>query len=199
MPGIENFAPERTDTSSGFSVEPSVAPAAFSSLLAGARPSRLSMSGGSLPLLLVIEVAGVGGDGEPGRHRQAGVGHLGEAGALAAERVLHRAVAVGLAVAEEVDELLRAARRLSSRLSSSPSTFFTASSVRFLAMSCSTDSCRNNFGNIGQTEGSDAPDAFIRNEAAPATTSGRRPSPGHRRRTWRRWARTSRPRRTPAR
>ena len=32
MPGIENFAPERTETSSGFSVEPSVAPAAFSSL-----------------------------------------------------------------------------------------------------------------------------------------------------------------------
>ena len=33
MPGIENFAPDRTDTSSGFSVEPSVAPAAFSSFL----------------------------------------------------------------------------------------------------------------------------------------------------------------------
>ena len=32
MPGIENFAPERTDTSSGFVASPSVAPAAFSSL-----------------------------------------------------------------------------------------------------------------------------------------------------------------------
>ena len=31
MPGIENFAPERTETSNGFSVDPSVAPAAFSS------------------------------------------------------------------------------------------------------------------------------------------------------------------------
>jgi hypothetical protein len=29
MPGIENFAPDRTDTSSGLSVDPSLAPAAF--------------------------------------------------------------------------------------------------------------------------------------------------------------------------
>ena len=33
MPGIENLAPERTETSSGLAVEPSVAPAAFSSFL----------------------------------------------------------------------------------------------------------------------------------------------------------------------
>ena len=32
MPGIENFAPERTDTSSGFVVEPNCWPATFSSL-----------------------------------------------------------------------------------------------------------------------------------------------------------------------
>ena len=31
IPGIENFAPERTDTSSGFFTSPSVAPVAFSS------------------------------------------------------------------------------------------------------------------------------------------------------------------------
>ncbi len=31
IPGIENLAPERTDTSSGLSVDPSFAPAAFSS------------------------------------------------------------------------------------------------------------------------------------------------------------------------
>jgi hypothetical protein len=33
MPGIENLAPERTDTSSGLPVDPSVAPAALSSFL----------------------------------------------------------------------------------------------------------------------------------------------------------------------
>src|SRR6185503_20589961 len=32
MPGIENFAPERTDTSSGLLVEPNLRPAVFSSL-----------------------------------------------------------------------------------------------------------------------------------------------------------------------
>ena len=33
MPGIENFAPERTDTSSGFLTSPSLLPTAFSSFL----------------------------------------------------------------------------------------------------------------------------------------------------------------------
>ncbi len=47
MPGIENFAPDRTDTSSGFSVEPKVAPAAFSSLRTLATISS-SMAGVSL-------------------------------------------------------------------------------------------------------------------------------------------------------
>ena len=49
MPGIENFAPERTDTSSGFFVEPSSAPAAFSSLRSCATIS-VSMFAGSLLL-----------------------------------------------------------------------------------------------------------------------------------------------------
>jgi hypothetical protein len=105
MPGIENFAPERTETSSGFSVDPSVAPAAFSSFRRARSRPRSPRE--ALPPFFVVEVAGVGGDREPGRHRQAGVGHLGQARALAAERVLHRAVAVGLAVTEEVHVLLR--------------------------------------------------------------------------------------------
>ena len=45
MPGIENFAPERTDTSSGLSVDPSVAPAAFSSFSRFSSISR-SIAGG---------------------------------------------------------------------------------------------------------------------------------------------------------
>ena len=45
MPGIENFAPERTDTSSGFSVDPSVAPAAFSSFFRCSSISRSIAAG----------------------------------------------------------------------------------------------------------------------------------------------------------
>ena len=41
IPGIENFAPDRTETSSGFSVDPSVALADFSSFL---RLSSISLS-----------------------------------------------------------------------------------------------------------------------------------------------------------
>ena len=106
MPGIENFAPERTETSSGLSVDPSVAPAAFSSFFRCSAISR-SIGGRNLLLFLVVDVADLGGDREAGRHRQARVGHLGEAGAFAAEQVLHVAVAVGFAVAEEVHVLLR--------------------------------------------------------------------------------------------
>ncbi len=45
MPGIENLAPDRTETSSGFSSDPSVAPAAASSLRRFCSISR-SMAGG---------------------------------------------------------------------------------------------------------------------------------------------------------
>ena len=53
-----------------------------------------------------VVVAGLGGDGEAGRDRQARVGHLGEAGALAAEQVAHPRVALGLAAPEGVDVAL---------------------------------------------------------------------------------------------
>ena len=42
-------------------------------------------------------------DREPWRHGQSRIRHLRQAGALAAEIVLHLAVAIGLAVAEEVN------------------------------------------------------------------------------------------------
>jgi len=45
MPGIENFAPERTDTSSGCSADPSVAPAVFSSLRTWSAISRSIAAG----------------------------------------------------------------------------------------------------------------------------------------------------------
>ena len=54
---------------------------------------------------LVVGIARLCRDGEAGRHRHARVRHLGEAGALASEQVLHVLVAVGLAAAEEEDVL----------------------------------------------------------------------------------------------
>ena len=53
-----------------------------------------------------VVVARLGGDGEARRHRQAGVGHLGQPGALAAEQVAHRRVALRAAAAEGVDVAL---------------------------------------------------------------------------------------------
>lgn len=59
-----------------------------------------------------VDLAGLGGDGEAGRDRQTQVGHLGEVGTLAAEKVLEVAVALG----EVVDELLIFVFRHGSRL-----------------------------------------------------------------------------------
>ena len=52
-----------------------------------------------------VFATGLGLDGEAWRHWQAGVRHLGQAGAFSAEIVFHLAVAIGLAAAEEVDVL----------------------------------------------------------------------------------------------
>ena len=56
----------------------------------------------------VFEVrdAELGGERESGRDRQSQVGHLGEAGAFAAEDVAHGGGAIGATVAEEVDVAL---------------------------------------------------------------------------------------------
>ena len=54
---------------------------------------------------------GLGGDGEPRRHRDAEIGHLGQLTALAAEQVSHHGRAFRLAGAEEVDVLGRIGRR----------------------------------------------------------------------------------------
>jgi hypothetical protein len=53
-----------------------------------------------------IEVsADFGRDREAGRHRQTEIGHLGEVGALAAEKIAHLACALGRAAPEPVDPL----------------------------------------------------------------------------------------------
>ena len=53
-----------------------------------------------------VRDAQLGGDREPGRDRQAQVGHFGEAGAFAAQDVAHGGGAIGAAVAEEIDVAL---------------------------------------------------------------------------------------------
>ncbi len=68
-----------------------------------------SISAGNLVVVLEVDVADFGGNGEAGRHRHAGPAHFGQAGALAAEGVFHLSVAVGRAAAEGVDVLLHSA------------------------------------------------------------------------------------------
>ena len=60
---------------------------------------------GELVALEIVQ-AEIAGDGEAGRDRNADGGHLGEAGSLAAEHVLHGGGAVGPALAEEIDQRL---------------------------------------------------------------------------------------------
>jgi len=82
------------------SVEPKVAPAAFSKtrVVVDLTIDRRR----NLAFFLVVDVADGRGNGESGRHRQTSIGHLGEAGAFAAEEILHVAIAVGFTVAEKI-------------------------------------------------------------------------------------------------
>ena len=104
MPGIDTAAPERTDTSSGLSPSPKCFPVAALQPLQGV----LHLGPEALGELVALEIvqAETAGDGEAGRDRDADGGHLGEAGALAAEHVLHGGGAVGAALPEEVDQRL---------------------------------------------------------------------------------------------
>ena len=103
MPGMENFAPERTLTSKG---------------LYGAAESltlQFFQLGESFVHLLIDLGRRLSGahvlatrlslNSEAGRNGQLGIGHLGEPCAFAAEVVFHFAVAFGVVVAEKVDIL----------------------------------------------------------------------------------------------
>ena len=59
-------------------------------------------------VVVEIDVADFGRNGESGRHRQLGPAHFGKPGALAAERVFHLPVTVGGSVAERVDMFVHA-------------------------------------------------------------------------------------------
>ena len=112
MPGIENLAPERTETRSGLR--------GVAEALAGARFDRPHRPEDVVPEAcrkrlagFEVVVAGLGRDREARRRREPGVRHLGEAGALAAEQVLHGPVAFRRAVAPGVDVAL--GRRVGTR------------------------------------------------------------------------------------
>src|ERR1700722_19730803 len=55
---------------------------------------------GNLVLILEVDVADFRRDGEARRHRQVGLAHFGQPGALAAERFFHGSVTVGPTWAE---------------------------------------------------------------------------------------------------
>ena len=78
----------------------------LASQLFHARQSRrhLTLQVVGIASLIGVEVrAALGGDREPRRHRQAQGAHLRQVGALAAQQVLHRGVAVGGAAAKGVN------------------------------------------------------------------------------------------------
>ena len=102
MPGMENFAPERTLTSSGFSGSPSFLPICFSSFVERLENLIVDLGGNFVPVL-EVDVADFGGDGEAGRHGHAGSAHFRESGAFAAENIFHLAVAVGCAAAKAIN------------------------------------------------------------------------------------------------
>ncbi len=104
MPGIEERAPDRTDTRRG-----SVGVTEFRAhdlLDLGHRRVDLGFDGRRVGLVVVVVIgADLGGEGEAGRHRNAEAGHLGQVGALAAEQVFHFRLAVGGAAAKRIHVL----------------------------------------------------------------------------------------------
>ncbi len=102
MPGMENFAPERTLSSSGSTASPSFLPHLLFELRDGGVDFLLDFRG-DVVFVLEIDIADVRGDGEARRYGQPGAGHFGQPGALAAERIFHVAVAVGGAAAERIN------------------------------------------------------------------------------------------------
>ncbi len=100
IPGIETRAPLRTETSNG--IVGAAEALAGPSLELGHRGADLAGEPiGQTATGFVISEAGFGGDRKPGRDGEPGAGHLGEAGAFAAEEVFH----LPRAVFEEPDAL----------------------------------------------------------------------------------------------
>ncbi len=100
IPGMENFAPERTDTSSGSWASPRRRPRSSSRRRKRHRdlyPQLGRQFGG-----LHVRATRIGGDREAWGHRQADIRHLGKVCALAPKQILE----VPVSLAEVIDELL---------------------------------------------------------------------------------------------
>ena len=106
MPGIENLAPERTRHQQRVGRVAEALAGLLLDLLAARSSDVVPQPVGKLLAGREVVVAGLGRDGEAGRHRQAGVGHLGQAGAFAAQQVAHRRVAFCVPAAEGVQVTL---------------------------------------------------------------------------------------------
>ena len=105
MPGMENLAPERTETSKGFCLSPSFWPGSSSSF-ASASSFWVEDIRGRLVAAVKVKPTGGSYDGKAGRNRQAGIGHFRQASAFAAQDVFHRAIAVGLTASKKINVLL---------------------------------------------------------------------------------------------
>ena len=93
MPGMEARAPERTETSRGLSLIAKL----LANLLFQLLQVYKDVSHDILIDLAAIGVvlgAGLGGNGKSGGHGHAGIGHLGQVGALAAQQLTHVLVAL---------------------------------------------------------------------------------------------------------
>src|SRR5579859_6605082 len=101
MPGMENLAPERQETSNGLAGSPKVLAVSFSICRSDVRVCSHMPAGNCSPAARCI--ASLGADDEAGWYRQTKAGHFGQVGALAAQQVAHLAVALR----EQVDPLLR--------------------------------------------------------------------------------------------
>ena len=105
IPGIENLAPERTETRSGLAGSPKPLPVRRSTSLTASRTSCQRPSGSCSPaakksLHASVVIVKPGGTGRPGDR------HLREAGALAAEQVAHRRAAFRPSAAPGIDVAL---------------------------------------------------------------------------------------------
>jgi len=98
MPGMENFAPDLTLTSSGSAGSPSFAAHRLLQLLQVGRDFVVETRGRGA--LLQVVTAGLGGNDESGWHRQPEIGHLGQVGALTTQQVLQILVTFGEVINE---------------------------------------------------------------------------------------------------
>ena len=88
MPGMEARAPERTETSRGFSLSPNFLPVMRFHLDDVLHDLRLDIVVDFAAVFIILR-AGFGGNGEALGNRQTETGHLRQVGALAAQQLAH--------------------------------------------------------------------------------------------------------------